>query len=497
MALLLTLATGAWAQDPDPIDLTPSADRTVWTLSTMPEYDTELEVEYEPDYYLVGDMNSWAVDANYQLQPNTENEGEYYIQNVTLTSGQGIKVVSSTDGSTAGTWYPGGDNYSVTEDGIYSIYFRPDGQGGDGWYEGYFYVQKTGEATVSYYLVGDINEWKVDANYLLQVNTETDGEYYIHNVAMTNGQGIKVVSSIDGKNAKAWYPSGSGNNYVVSEDATYSIYFRPDGQGGDGWHYGVIFVQEAIVPTTTANKNEWTFTMPGYAVELEIEYETDLALSETTDNSAALTEWDGYEADVTLTRTLAAGSWNTFAAPFSTAIPAGWTVKELNTASIAGQVLTLNFADATTIEASKPYLVKVAAQTDLSQAAFAGAIVSKETQPFTSTDVDFIPTLGATTIPAGDTKAVLFLAANNTLLNPSALPANIKGFRGYFQLKGDAVGASRFALNIDEETTAVSDLKNNEQIINNYGYDLQGRRMEGQPTKKGVYIVNGKKVVIK
>ena len=34
MALLLTLATGAWAQDPDPIDLTPSADGTVWTLST-------------------------------------------------------------------------------------------------------------------------------------------------------------------------------------------------------------------------------------------------------------------------------------------------------------------------------------------------------------------------------------------------------------------------------------------------------------------------------
>ena len=46
MALLLTLATGAWAQDPDPIDLTPSADGTVWTLSTMPEYDVELEVTY-------------------------------------------------------------------------------------------------------------------------------------------------------------------------------------------------------------------------------------------------------------------------------------------------------------------------------------------------------------------------------------------------------------------------------------------------------------------
>jgi hypothetical protein len=39
MALLLTAATGAWAQDPDPIDLTPSDNGTVWTLSTMPEYD--------------------------------------------------------------------------------------------------------------------------------------------------------------------------------------------------------------------------------------------------------------------------------------------------------------------------------------------------------------------------------------------------------------------------------------------------------------------------
>ena len=36
MPLLLTAATGAWAQDPDPIDLTPSADGTVWTLSPSP-----------------------------------------------------------------------------------------------------------------------------------------------------------------------------------------------------------------------------------------------------------------------------------------------------------------------------------------------------------------------------------------------------------------------------------------------------------------------------
>ena len=44
LVALLAMATGAWAQDPDPIDLTPSADGTVWTLSTMPEYDVEKSV---------------------------------------------------------------------------------------------------------------------------------------------------------------------------------------------------------------------------------------------------------------------------------------------------------------------------------------------------------------------------------------------------------------------------------------------------------------------
>ena len=316
MALLLTVATGAWAQDPDPIDLTPSADGTVWTLSTMPEYDVELEVTYYTDEE-VAEMEEAAYTAGVDLTP-------------------------SADGKT----------------------------------------------------------WTMAAT-------------------------------------------------------------------------------------------------PAFDIELEVEYETELALSETTDNSAALTEWDGYEADVTLTRTLATGSWNTFAAPFSTAIPEGWTVKELSSATFADGTLTLNFANAASIEAGKPYLVKVAANTDLSTAPFTGAIVSKDAQPFTSTDVDFIPTLGATTIEGSDTKAVLFLAANNTLLNPSALPANIKGFRAYLQLKGDAVNAASFNLDLgDGETTGIKAIDNGQLTIDNDRYyDLQGRKVNA--AQKGVYIQNGKKVIIK
>ena len=420
MALLLTVATGAWAQDPDPIDLTPSADGTVWTLSTMPEYDVELEVTYYTDeeiaamekigYYLVGNMNGWAPDSKYKLTENPANPGEYMITLLLEPTSQ-FKVVYSEDGTTAKYWYPSdGPNY---------------GEGGQ-----------------------------------------------------------------------------------ITEDDRYTVYFKP-GTGGDDWYYRCLWVaSDPLYATPTGNKNEWTLDMPDYDVELEVEYETELALNETTDNSAALTEWDGYEADITMTRTLATGSWNTFAAPFSTAIPDGWTVKELASTSFADGTLTLNFANAASIEAGKPYLVKVAANTDLSAAPFTEAIVSKDAQPFTSTDVDFIPTLGATTIEGSDTKSVLLMTSGNTLKRPSELPANIKGFRAYFQLKGDAVNAASFNLDLGEgETTSISEelrVKNEECNATLSGrefapaaaaYDLQGRRV-AQP-KKGVYIQNGKKLIIK
>lgn len=256
---------------------------------------------------------------------------------------------------------------------------------------------------------------------------------------------------------------------------------------------------EQVTVTKTANNNEWTLTMPASDVELQVEYETALALSETTDNANALTEWNGCEADVTLTRTLQAGSYNTFAVPFSMTIPSGWTVKELSSASFSEGVLTLNFANASSIEAGKPYLVKVSATTDLSSAPFTGVTVSKDAVPFTSTDVDFIPTLGTTTV-SGEVKSILFLGASNKLYNPNAEDSQMKGFRAYFQLKGTAASARAFNIDFgDGEATGIISVSGSGLMVNGSDgcYDLQGRRIEGQPTQKGVYIVNGKKTVIK
>ena len=254
----------------------------------------------------------------------------------------------------------------------------------------------------------------------------------------------------------------------------------------------------AGVELTKASNGEWSLAeMPGFDIELVVEYETDLALNEVDDNTAALAEWNGYEADVTLTRTLAAGSWNTLAVPFSAdAATLGLSAaKELESATLEGQTLTLNFKDATSIEAGKPYLVKVAANVE--NPSFDGVIVSSAAEPTTTAVVDFIPTLGATTITGDDAKTVLFLAAENKLKNPTALPTDMKGFRAYFQLKGEGAGARSFSLNLGEgEATGISLTPSPSSNGEGSVYDLQGRRVNGA-AQKGVYIVNGKKTVVR
>ena len=56
--------------------------------------------------------------------------------------------------------------------------------------------------------------------------------------------------------------------------------------------------------------------------------------------------------------------------------------------------------------------------------------------------------------------------------------------------------SARITLVFDDETTGVRSIDNGQLTIDNW-YDLNGRKLDKMPTKKGVYIMNGKKVVVK
>jgi hypothetical protein len=264
--------------------------------------------------------------------------------------------------------------------------------------------------------------------------------------------------------------------------------------------------------TPNNDKTVWSIAgMPAYDVELQVEYYTDLL--ETSDNSAWLTTNSGGTASVWLGRTLQPDSYNTLALPFSMAIPDGWDVKELASSSFESTKgeLTLNFSDANTIEAGKPYLVKISGSEAITLTGYNDVTIGNA-NPSTTDYVNFVPTLGRTLVtgPTGDennAKAVLYLGANNTLYNPTVvnlstnLNSHMKGFRAYFQLKdAAALNARAFRMNFgDEEVTGImtTNFTNDTNDMNGQWYTIDGRKFSGQPTQKGVYINNGKKIVIK
>ena len=370
----------------------------------------------------------------------------------------------------------------------------------------------TGAWAQGYYLVGTMNGWAPNEKYKLAANPGAEGEYMITLYLDADAE-FKIVYSEDGTATTTWFPDGMGNNKIIAEEGRYTVYFRPDYHGGDDWWYNCIYAaSDPLYATPTGTKNEWSFTMPDYDVELEIEYETDLTLSETTDNTATLAAWDGCDANITVQRTLQPGSWNTLVLPFDVSTlflnilkGEGITaVKELTDATLTDGTLNLTFADATSLEAGKPYLVMVGSVFDLSTMAVPD-VVKATPKPFTSTYVDFVPTLGKTLVtgPEGDESnedAVLFLAAGNKLVNPSVVndPENaasyIKGFRAYFRLKGNAVNAASFNLDMgDGETDGIKSVQGSGFTVNGEAYNLSGQRVGND--YKGIVIRNGKKLV--
>ena len=218
----------------------------------------------------------------------------------------------------------------------------------------------------------------------------------------------------------------------------------------------------------------------------------DITLNET--EAGEVTAVDGYFSNVTLKRTLQTGGWNTFCAPFSTETPSGWTVKELSSSAFDSSTgeLTLNFGNAASIEAGKPYLVKVDA--NVANPTFNGVTISSTTTTTETTAVDFVPVMNPTNLTGGD-KTVLFITGGNKLTYPSG-DGNINGFRAYFQLKGESVSLARaFRMSFDDNVTGITTVISDEPTTASGTYTLDGRRIEGEPTQKGMYIVNGKKVI--
>lgn len=183
-----------------------------------------------------------------------------------------------------------------------------------------------------------------------------------------------------------------------------------------------------------------------------------------------------------VTLTISAAEWATLILPFKAELPEG--VKAYSCAEANGENLTL--VEAESIDANTPYLVSGAVETYT----FTGyGMADKDAYTeglFTGTYVDYQTTAGSNTyVLQNGAEGVAFY-----LVGEEAQPT-VKAYRCYMTYDA-AAGAPVFR--IGKGTTSIDNaqLTNDNVVI----YDLMGRKVNTM-VKGGMYIVNGKKVVIR
>ena len=240
----------------------------------------------------------------------------------------------------------------------------------------------------------------------------------------------------------------------------------------------------------------------------------NVSLADDDDNSTKISNANGYVADVTLSgRTLYKdGAWNTICLPFSVTLAGspldGATVRALESASISGSTLNLTFGDAVmTLEAGTPYIIKWESGDNLVSPVFSGVTIDKTDRNYDNAAegdarVRFLGTYKSTAFDAED-KSILLMGGENTLYYPTA-GAGIGAQRAYFKIGGDGALLARrlTAFNIDfgdDEATGIISLSTDSKDSkdNAAWYSLDGRKLQGKPSRAGVYINNGIKIVIK
>lgn len=214
----------------------------------------------------------------------------------------------------------------------------------------------------------------------------------------------------------------------------------------------------------------------------------------TAASSLSLT--DGNDWGVTKDFTAAAVSYDrvfktdnyvqSFVLPFGFTVPAGTTVAELS--SVNGDNLV--FKPVATTEANKPYLV-VTTEDFINK--LTNVQVKATTGADLTTTVDGVSHIGSYT---AQNVANVYGYANGKFVK--ATTGSVKPFRTYIKVAGTQAAPMAFGVNIEGTVTGINNATT-AATAKEAIYNLQGVRVSGdlKHLTKGVYIVNGQKVVVK
>lgn len=306
-------------------------------------------------------------------------------------------------------------------------------------------------------------------------------------------------------------------NYLLIDDFSVNATAVPQGEWVNKTTTETSAVLTGLTPATiyelqiqavySEGTSDWSNVQP-FTTGKIIELADDGAA-----NSDILEEYDRQTVSIALTgRTMYKdGYWNTLCLPFNVDLTAegcplaGAIAKTLTGATMTGTTVSLKFGnEVDELEAGVPYIIKWEGDgtNNIVEPVFANVEIKNTLVPYGADGdpVQFIGYYDAMRIntPANDN--IYYMTAQNTLKH-TGKERTLKACRAYFKFSNEAVsGSRRIVLDFGDETTGIHELvAPNSQLSapNSPWYTIDGRRIEGAPTQKGLYINGNKKIIVK
>ena len=193
---------------------------------------------------------------------------------------------------------------------------------------------------------------------------------------------------------------------------------------------------------------------------------------------------------VKISRTLTADKWATAIYPFALSLEDVDEIVVLNEYYEDNDEVYFDYAENSV--ANKPFLMRSYATTDeivLKDVLVAAAIANNDVKD----ELSFIGVYKGTEVGRGE-NVKNFVLKDNTIYRVGDKAATINPYRAYFQVAQPGEEARlKFFIN-GQQTTDIEGVKA-EKSLNGVIYNLNGQRVE--KANKGLYISNGKKVVLK
>lgn len=371
------------------------------------------------------------------------------------------------------------------------------------------------ESTASYKVINKDPNAPVDVVFVASVDK---GKTTVTGKDEMSKNGVSIQSENaalgNGENYRFYQEIKVGHTFSVKRGFITKIVFEG---GTSSYSLNNVKLKDqknGAITTSSVNKATWegeaksvVFTTSGQAraTKITVTVKLPVAKDYTLDEEDINVIEDYDNANVTLTRTFYHdNAWNTLCLPFdvdankvATAF-AGAEIREIDPNKCTAN--TIQFVPATEIKAGVPYIIKWnenVAEAKPFEETFEGVMLVAEPKPVTinNNDIKFTGFYNKTTADnLGESVAAI--GAENKLFKVTS--GEMKGFRAAFVLKSNTP-ASVIKLVIDGTATGIEDLVIDGVKANGRVYNLNGQFVGNSLNglQPGLYIQNGKKIVVK